>query len=693
MKSSIVFLIVMMHLPVLGWQMTDPISNVDNVRRLFSLTPKEIEKRTASATKEIRTIIDKIAAISPKDRTFENTILPIDRASNFSNAYVLFQVLQVLKDLSPDDEVRKVAAESLLKINSILSIPIIGPGQLSSDVAVYRAFREYVEGNGKTEILNDEHKRYLDSLDNVFKQSGFSLTEDQRKQFLALKKEIDELSQQFSRNITDETSFCEIDPKELPGVDTDFIDSLEKTPDGCCLVDVGHWSSYSCLMRSCTKEETRKKLWLAYCSRAYPANDHVFRQIMAKSDQLAKLLGYQSFAHLSLDGQMIGSPQDVTSFFDQFIPKSIEKRKEEFATLTEELPEGVMLTEDGKMKPWDRRYAGKFYGEKNRGFDSAIIDDYFPLKVAIDGLFCLCKDLFGLKLEFVKNCDAWHEDVELVRVSSLETGELIGHILLDSYTRPNKFAARCYNIIPALQNKDERTPALAVIVLNFAKPTGKKPVLLSCWQVSARLFHEFGHALHHLLGATQLASFAGMNVIFDFLEMPSRTLERLGEDLDFLKKISKHYKTGEQLPDEIIEKIKSSPTFSGGNLLHKALFSLEGLFFYLEGAGKDPAAIHKKLSATLQPHIMQVDADYSYASCFHYTIYGPRCYCYTWANLLAYDVADFILSEQKKDPDVGKRYVEQVLSKGGSKDPNVLMREFLGREPNDKAFCKAVELI
>jgi len=669
-------------------QMTDPLLKSESVSTLFSLTPKEIKKKTEQSIQEIKKIIADVVAIPAKQRTFENTIVPIDRASNFSDAYILFQVCQVLKDMSCDTDVRDAAREALSEIRTILSIPTIGPGELTGSPEIYKAFNEYVQGNGKTEALEYDQRRYLQELKTRLARAGYQLPQKERVRLAQLKKEIEDLCNLFSKNIAEDKSFLLFSKKELSGLDDVFLDGLEKK-EGKYVVKVsGH--EYYKVMRWCAIEETRKRLWKKSFEKAYPENDLVLKKIIKKRDELAKLLGYKSFAHFDLANQMTKTPERVEAFFESLTKQAEKKLEKEFKRLTKELPDSVVLTKDGKLKPWDNRFLGRWYSSRWYDVDEEKVAEYFPLEHVLAKIFELCEKLFGIRLELVAQSKLWHEDVMLVEVSLQKNGIVVGYVGLDLYKREDKFAnARCYNIVPPVVINGKPNPAMAVVLMNFSKPKDEKPMSLRRVQVEC-LFHEFGHMIHHLLGATRLASFAGMNVIFDFLEMPSQMLEQWAEEIDDLKTFSKHYKTGEPMPNELVEKIrvKDQGRSFGWRVCSRSAFSLIALEFYKEGEAKDLDMISDQINKKFMPVFDYSAPSYGHASSLHYTIYGPKCYCYLWSHVAASDVFEHIRANLKREPEIGKRYVNQVLRFGGSKDPNELLKNFLGREVSDKAFQK-----
>jgi thimet oligopeptidase len=277
----------------------------------------------------------------------------------------------------------------------------------------------------------------------------------------------------------------------------------------------------------------------------------------------------------------------------------------------------------------------------------------------------------------------------LVKVVDADNGALLSYMLLDLHPRDNKFShAAHFGVLPGLIDDKQDWPAVSFVVANFSKSTATKPSLLKAKEVST-LFHEFGHAMHHILGKTRLASFAGIATRRDFVEVPSQMLEEWLWDAQVLKQISKHYVTGEPLPDDMIQKIIALQQFDRGWFWQRQSFLASvALAYFQDGAHKDITAIWRDTYAKIMRNVAQDKEEHQFASFGHLTGYAARYYGYMWAEVLAVDIFDHIKEQGLLRPGAGKDYVTYVLSKGGSREPEDMMRDFLGREPSNAAFLK-----
>ena len=265
----------------------------------------------------------------------------------------------------------------------------------------------------------------------------------------------------------------------------------------------------------------------------------MLKEIIAKRDQLAQVLGYESYAAYDIDEQMAGNPQTVQAFLDTLLAQVQKKADQEFTQLTQVLPDSVVLTPEGKLLPWDNNFLQNWYKIKYLLVDEKKVAEYFPMEKTVAGLLSIYEKFFSLKFKEIPLSTLWHKDLVVLAVYPAGKDTLLGYFILDLYPRPFKYTHACHaTIIPATYNQDgTQNVALSVVIANFPRGTADKPSLLERKYVET-FFHEFGHALHALLGRTKMASQAGAHLKTDFVEMPSQMLEEWLEDKDILKMIS-----------------------------------------------------------------------------------------------------------------------------------------------------------
>jgi thimet oligopeptidase len=666
--------------------------NVAEIISLFAITVDDIAIKTPLYISEAKNIIDTIIAISDNQRTFENTVKPLDEVYALSNIAIAQRVYEALELLSPDDAIRNAAHDAYITIQAFWV------DNVTSNKNLFNALVSYATKGD--EQLSDQQRYFLNNVIDSFKREGLSLPDETLSLVNALRKELASLSADFDRNIAQDSSTITVTREELAGLEDDFIATLTKNSDGLYIVGVDY-PTYFRVMENCSVAETRKKLYLAFNNRAYPANDVLLKTIIKKRDELAQLLGYVDFAHCDLDDQMAHAPEKAQAFIADLAQKSSIKTKAEIATFTQDLPESVVLTKNGKIQPWDFSYLENSYKKTHFNLDEQKIAEYFPMQKTIDELFDIYHQFFSIDFKEIPSSGLWHEDVTVVQVYSKHTNELLGTLMLDLHPRPNKYSHAAHTtIIPSTYKTDgTRVPDVSIVIANFSKPTATHPSLLKRSEVQT-FFHECGHALHAILGATDIALLSGTHTKTDFVELPSQMLEEWLANKDILKKISSHYQTGQPLPDDIIDTIiKLKNLTTGYYVTRQAYLSSIALSYFslypnsaLKETAKDPHAIMKQLYTTMLPHMAYIEDNHFYASFGHLTGYGAKYYGYLWSKIFALDLFATIKQHGLLNPEIGQKYIKEVLSKGGAQDPNELLYNFLGREPNAQAFLQEMGL-
>jgi len=665
---------------------SEQIQSVDDVKKLFPQTPQDIERQTDLYIDQIRKDIDRLIAIPDDKRTFENTAKALDDITARSNVVVKEGAFAVTEYLHPDKKMRDVAHDAVLKISNFFV------DNVGNNKKLYQAFKAYVEGNAQKESLNGEQRYYLKEVMDDFKRAGLDLPDDQLEKVKKIKKELTKLAQEFDRNIAEDNRTITVSPEGLAGLNSDFIDTLEKTDDGNYILGIDY-PTYYMVMEHSTVADTRRRLYEAFVNRAYPKNEAVLKRIIALRDELAMLLKFDSFAALNLDNQMVKTPDRAERFLNDLLKKVQVKADQELDEFIKERPETVTLQGDGKVNAWDTTYLKTNYKEKHFQLDERKIAEYFPMQQTINALLAIYHQFLGVIFKEVPISGMWHEDVRLIEVYDKE-GNQLGYLFLDLHPRPNKYSHAAHaGVVPAIQlPTGKRLPAVSVVMANFPKPTKEKPSLLMRSDVRT-FFHEFGHALHALLGATQLGSFSGTSVKTDFVEMPSQMLEEWLWDKEILKKVTHHYKTGEPLPDKIIDNIIALKRYDSGLFTRTQIgYGKLSLDLYKKGADKDPYAELHALMGQISPRIFYGPEYRMYDSFGHLTSYGAKYYGYLWSKVFALDLFNEIKKQGLLNPEIGERYAREILMPGGSKEPNELLKNFLGREPNEEAFIKDLGL-
>ncbi len=657
------------------------LHNISDVVSFFPHDSSDIEVRVKRAIANGKKCIDDIVEIPAHERTYENTAKALDRLESLSELAIMFPVLEVVMLVYPAAEMRNIAEKKLVELEKFAT------HNISNNPHLFRAFKDYVEGTAAQEELSDEQRYYLQERLNDFKRNGMHLDQENLAEVEVLKNRLTELGLSFEKNINDDDRTITVTREELAGLSDDFIKSLKQTDEGLYILGMDY-PTYFAVIDHCDVATTRKKIYRLFQNRAYPINEPILKEIITLRDKLAKKLGFKSFAELDLDSQMSKSPETAQRFLDELHKKVSLKEDQEFETFKNELPASVSLTDEGTFYPWDVRYIIEQHKKKHFDIDETKIAEYFPMEKTIEGLLSIYEQFLGLKFKQQPIKGLWHEDVSLVEVHDNTTGNLIGYLLLDLYPRENKYTHACQaGIIPAVKTDDVKLPpSLVLIIANFSKSTSSRPSLLRRNEVET-FFHEFGHAMHSLLGRTSVASFAGTHVKTDFVEVPSQMFEEWLGSKGVLKMISCHHETGESLPDTIIDNIIAAKKLSKGWWTQRQIFlSRLSLDYFEDGIDKDVYGLMQNLHNKLCPHQLLDVNDHKYSNFGHLVGYGAKYYSYLWSLVFAIDLFAEIKKHGLLNQEVGKRFIADVLSKGGSADPQELIQKFLGREPNQENF-------
>lgn len=666
-------------------KMINKAFHTEDIISLFAITTDDIITKTPHYITQAQQVIDDIIAIPDAERTYANTARPLDEVFSLSDLAIAQRVYEALEILHPHENIRNAAHDAYITIQAFWVDYVM------SNKALYKAFISYTSQQKEYEGLSAQQRYFINDTIDSFKRQGLSLADETLAEVNALRKELAALSADFDRNIAEDNSSITVSYDELEGLGDDFIATLRSTDNKEYVLGVDY-PTYFRVMENCSVSNTRKKLYIAFSNRAYPANEELLKTIITKRDELARLLGYSDYAQYDIDSQMAATPERAQEFIDTMIERAAQKTEQEYLMLTQNLPTSVELTTNGQIQPWDIAYIQNMYKKTYYNLDEQKIAEYFPMAKTVQELLDIYRQFFNIDFVEETASGLWHEDVSIVRV--LQNGEIIGTLMLDLYPRANKYSHAAHTtIVPGTYKPDGKLiPDVSIVIANFTKPTETQPSLLKRSEVET-FFHEFGHALHAILGATEIASLSGTHTKTDFVELPSQMLEEWLSNKEILKKVSGHYLTGQSLPDELIDTIIKLKNLSSGYFVTRQTYLASiALSYFGNGEHKNPHTIMKQLHSRIMMHSAFSENNHFYTSFGHLTGYGAKYYGYLWSLVFALDIFAEIKKHGLLNPEIGKKYVKEILSKGGAQDPNELLYNFLGREPNSKAFFEEMGL-
>ena len=645
----------------------------------FNYRAQDLAPAEAAARVKLEKDLAALIAIPQAERTFENTIMGYERAfDNYGNALGMSGFLSYV---STDKQFRDAANDLQMQIS-----------QYMVDVAtrrdVYKAIREYTDTNPR---LDPVQAKLVKEMLIGFKNSGMDLNDADLEKFKALNKEKAEYIIKFDKNIQEYKDPLAVTQEQLQGLGEDYIQKLSKTDDGKYLVTLDY-PDYVPFMQNADDEQARKELEFKFNRRGGQENVELLEKTLTLRREIARLLGYKNHAELRLEDRMAKNPKMVMAFL-----KDLQKKLKPLGKKEDKEMIAYKNSKTGKnsrtLYSWESGYWSNKFRKENLELDSEKIKEYFPSQVVIDGMLDLFGGVFGITFEPV-NIPVWHPDVKAFKIKDKASGELVAYFYMDLYPREGKYKhAACFGLVEGEEKQDGtyQNPFVA-IVANLNKPSGDTPSLLKHSEVET-LFHEFGHVLHNALTKAKYSAFSGTSVSWDFVEAPSQMLERWAWDPQVLKKISKHYKTGEALPDDLIKRMIAAKNFgAGGMYLRQDFFAQYDMTLHTADTTPDTTKLYFELTKKIRG-LPLTKGTIPQASFGHIMGgYDAGYYGYLWSEVIAEDFFGEFKKNGIFNPETGLKFRREILEKGGTLDEEKMVENFLGRPADNKPFLKSIGL-
>lgn len=640
------------------------------------------------AKKEIQLIIDNEEAPN-----FVNTYEALELAGKDLN--IISNTFFNLDSAETNDEIQEIAH----KVSPLLA-------EYGNDILLNEAlFKKLEKVHNEIDIdsLNSEQRTLLEKTFKSFTRNGALLDDTVKKELREIDQKLSVLTLEFSQNVLEETNQYVLhitDEKDLEGIPESLRQAakelaVEKNLDGWAFSL--QFPSYVPFMKYAKNRTLREEMYIAYSTRGYKNNEYnnegIIREIVELRNKRSQLLGYNSHAEYVLAERMASTPELVYEFLYDLLDKAKPFAEKEIEKLKElALTDGIH-----DLMPFDHSYYAEKLKEKTFDISEEKLKAYFPLEQVKNAAFDLANSLFDLT--FVKRTDipVYHPEVEVYEV--LENNKHKALLYMDWFPRKGKRPGAWMTSFKgqSLENGENYRPHIS-IVCNFTRPQGETPSLLTFTEVTT-LFHEFGHALHGMVANTQYESLSGTQVYWDFVELPSQFMENFCYQKDFLQTFAKHYKTGEVLNDEEINKIVASSNFMEGyQTVRQIGLGLLDLSYH---DGKNIPQIlnvpvvdfeNKQLEKTqLYPHIPNTLISTTFAHIFAGG-YSAGYYSYKWAEVLDADAFEYFKEKGIFNKEIGNKF-KTLMSKGGTEDPMHLYIEFRGRKPNPEALLRRAGLI
>ncbi|WOF15170.1 Zn-dependent oligopeptidase [Methanoplanus sp. FWC-SCC4] len=633
----------------------------------------EITQLRESAEQTANASLNAITDIAPEKRNFENTVIAFDSIMNDYSDSVI--PLIAMGNVYPD---AKIAEEGMKSAESYYTF----------DADVYTR-RDLYNALKSVNPRNPQESRLYDVIIREFEHNGLNLPDERLLKVREMKQELSALESQFSANLNNDNTTIQFSPDDLRGVPESSLNSFSKTPKSDYIVTMKS-PDYNAIMKYAENSETRRRMYEAKFNIQGEANTALLEEAIVLREKIAKELGYPTWADYKIDKRMAVNSSNVMEFLTSLKEPLKEKTKDETdALLLIKQRTDASATE---VRPWDISYLEMINKKELYGYDEEELKEYLPLDSVLNGIFNICGSLFGVDFTEVEDAQVWHPDVRLYKVEDQTDGATIGYLYLDLYPREGKYGHFCASrlITGRMVNGTYNTPVCAIIG-NFDKPEGDRPSLLTIPQMY-NLFHETGHAMHFLLTKAPYGTMSGFNVEMDFVETPSQALEEWAWDPEILKSVSAHYKNpSEKMPDEIIEKAISSRNAGNGYYYSRLLArSLEDMYFSsLDSPVNTTAVWYETYEDTTG--LKLPDGIHDQASFGHLMGgYDAGYYGYLWSKVYALNIVDEFKENGMTNRTLGMKFRNEILEKGNMEDGNVLLKNFLGREPGPKALYEYI---
>lgn len=644
------------------------------------------------AIKVARANLDAIKA-DPTEPDFENTVVAMETASELLSTVTAVFYNQL--SACSTDELHDLA-EKVGPITSNFYSDILLDEVLFRRVASVYDQKESLD-------LSPEQMTLLEDSYKSFVRGGALLDQEKQKRLREANERLSVLSPTFMKNVQKSAEQFEMlidDERDLSGLPASAIEAAayaatEKGYDGRWLFTLD-FPSYQPFVQYADNRELREKIWRAFSSRAYGDqydNCETLLEIVCLRDECAHLVGYASHADYVLERRMAENPATVWAFLEKLKDTYHPAAAQDLARLQ------AFAAESGAeeaLQPWDVAYYSEKLKECLYDFSSEDFRPYFPLETVLKGCFMHFTRLFNIR--FAENTDypVWHRDVTAYDVYDNGSQAFLGTFYADFFPRQGKKPGAWktgYRAQGLFDGRIER-PVIA-IVCNFTKPTADKPSLLTFNEVKT-LFHEMGHAMHGMLADTTYRSLSGTNVLWDFVELPSQVQENWCYTRETLDMLSGHYKTGEKIPSELIDKLNASKNFMvGWGGLRQINFAWIDMHWHTT----DPKTI-ESVEVFEDEHTAATSLFPRLAgplSCaFNHLFsggYAAGYYCYKWAEVLDADTFEAFIEHGLYDQETARRYKDEILARGGSEHPRMIYQRFRGRDADPEALLRREGLL
>lgn len=623
-------------------------------------------KAHVAAAKSVRTRIGGTASQQAGETTlvlYNEMMMHLDAAANECGLFAR---------IHPNADVRAAAEEGEQATAKVVT-------ELNLDRDLYGIFRQ-LDASG----FDHGTKWFLEKRLRDFRRAGVDKSDDVRRQIAALNDEIVKIGQEFAKNIrTDEREILLDSVADLDGLPIDWIERHPPGPDGKIHIST-RTPDYTPFMTYARNADARRRLYIQHKDRGYPTNIEVLQNLLSRRHELARLLGYPTWADYITEDKMIASATNAQTFVDRVARMSKSSASRDYERLLARKRADVPNAEG--VEDWEKSYYEELVKAEQFAFDSQAVRPYFNFLQVQQGLFDLTSRLFGVSYVQLHNLQLWHPDVTAWNIHAGE--KHIGRFYLDMHPREDKYGhAAEFDYRTGVGGA--RLPQ-CVLICNFPNPRDNKDgVALMEHSDVTTLFHEFGHLLHALFaGHQQLIGNSGISTEWDFVEVPSQMLEEWCFDPESLRAFARHYETAEPIPLVLVEKLRATRDFGKGlQAAHQMFYASLALRYYSDSKPSelDTTQALIDLQERYSP-FPYVDGTHFQCNFGHLDGYSAIYYTYMWSLVIEKDLLGRFKRDGLSNTATARSYRKTILEPGGSKKAAELVKDFLGRPYSFDAF-------
>ena len=625
-------------------------------------------------------------------RSWKNTMDAFDTASESLDWAIT--IVRHIESVSTTPELRAVVNQVQPSVSAFYS-------RISLNEELFAALKQYA-ATPEAALLTGVRKRYLEKTLDGFRRAGAELDTPGKTRLAEIDVELAKLTMKFAENVLDATNEFELIlnlESQLAGLPPSAVAAARQSAES---KGAAGWRftlqapSYSAVLTYLNDRDVREKMHRAFNSRATfgpKDNRGIIDDILRLRKEKARLLGFINFADLVLADRMAKSGQAAWNFLDQVKQQTLPFFNKENNEL-EQFRARIVPDAVEPMELWDIAYYAEKLRRERYDFDEEALRPYFPLPQVLNGVFEITGKLFGIRVSERRGAPVWHEDVRFYEIHDTASGELLGAFYADLFPRESKRGGAWMDafITGRPSSSGQFSPHLGLICGNLTPPIGDNPGLLTHRDVET-VFHEFGHLLHHCLTKVEVRGLAGTNVAWDFVELPSQILENWCWEREALNLFARHYETGESIPIDIFQKVRSAKQYRAATAQMRQLsFASTDLalhMFYEKATDHDPVSFSRSVLAEYQS--ARLPEGHSLITAFTHLFaspvgYGAGYYSYKWAELLDADAYTRFREDDVISTKVGAQFRQEILSKGNSEEPADLYRNFMGRDPDPQAM-------